>query len=438
MDPCFSPPVSSVFDPIAQSDVSIDPLGLAIVYERLADRMLPGMTVRMRRPRFLTVMAVGACICAEYGPDDVAADGVTPPYLVFEWWIVEAYARASDLLADSEQIPGIRKVRRAHAAGRPVDAPAYLKTASVFGFTGIFRRLARRAQLITENNLLDEAGHRLVELWADEQGLNGFRGGELGPGSDFRSDLTRAVEEGMRNGRTGPRPGRFAESIATHLDPSRLARRERTFLRDLIVERVGESDEVRFITTALAKRAEALTFAEEADFLRSIRTTAPTGLAETLNAIEAYEEFCRPLTDAFNWLRYLASSNPQAGVTTKEFLENAPVDQLRLRLKSAIDEAAQDEILAQLWPERSEVFSRLQEIRSPSDLLPALISHHREVQRNKPPDGKRAWVEDSSHGRMLIRAAYRLEEPPADDLPYVHEYRCPTLSRFLADLGAFK
>ena len=83
---------------IAVSDVSIDPLGLALVYERLADRMLPGMTVRMRRPRFLTVLAVGASICEEYGPEVVAADGVTPPYLVFEWWIVEAYMRASNLL----------------------------------------------------------------------------------------------------------------------------------------------------------------------------------------------------------------------------------------------------------------------------------------------------------------------------------------------------
>lgn len=155
---CYSPPVCSAFDPIAVSDVSIDPLGLALVYEKLADRMLPGMTVRMRRPRFLTVLAVGASICEEYGPEVVAADGVTPPYLVFEWWIVEAYVRANNLLSAGLQIPGFRKVSTARAAGRPIDAAAYLKTASVFGFTGVFRRLARRAQVITEHNLLDEAG----------------------------------------------------------------------------------------------------------------------------------------------------------------------------------------------------------------------------------------------------------------------------------------
>src|SRR2546430_2637503 len=106
MDSIYSPPTCSVFDPLIQSDASIDPLGLARFYERLADRILPGITVRMRRPRFLTALAVGASICADYGPDAVAADGVTPPYLVFEWWVVEALARASNLLADSSQIPG--------------------------------------------------------------------------------------------------------------------------------------------------------------------------------------------------------------------------------------------------------------------------------------------------------------------------------------------
>lgn len=126
--------------------------------------------------------------------------------------------RASNLLSAGLQIPGLRKVSTARAAGRPIDATAHLKTASVFGFTGVFRRLARRAQVITEHNLLDEAGHRLVRLWAEEQGLKGFTGGESGTDSSLRADLARAVTEGLRTGRTAPRPGRFAEMIATHLD----------------------------------------------------------------------------------------------------------------------------------------------------------------------------------------------------------------------------
>jgi hypothetical protein len=434
----FSPPACSAFDPLAQSDVSIDPLGLALVYERLADRMLPGMTVRMRRPRFLTALAIGAFICGEYGPDTVSSDGVTPPYLVFEWWIVEAFVRASTVLENNRQIPGFRKVDTARLAGRPVDAPAYLKTASVFGFTGIFRRLARRAQVLTENNLLDEAGHRLVKLWADEQGLDGFYRGETGPGATLRADLTKAVADGIRDGRTGPRPGRFAQTIATHLDPSKPGRRERALLRELIDDRAGNPVEVRYVTEALAKRGAPLEFLDEAGVLRSLRLHAPDHLRTTLNAIDVYEEFCRPLTDAFDWLRYLASENPQYGVSAGEFLKQAPVAELTHRLSLAIDGASENEILTELWPERTEVFARLREVHRPAELLDAVIDHHREVQRRKPPDGKRAWIEETSRQRLLVRAAYRLESAPPNNLPYVHEYRLPTLSRFLADLGAFR
>lgn len=434
----FSPPACSVFDPLAQSDVSIDPLGLALVYERLADRMLPGMTVRMRRPRFLTALAVGAFICGEYGPDTVAADGVTPPYLVFEWWIVEAFVRANDVLEDNRQIPGFRKVDAARLAGRPVDASAYLKTASVFGFTGIFRRLARRAQVITEHNLLDEAGHGLVQLWADERGLDGFYRDESGAGATLRADLAKAVADGLRDGRTGSRPGRFAETIATHLDPSKPGRRERSLLRELIDDRAGDPDEVRFVTEALAKRGAPLEFRDEAAVLRSLRARAPDRLGTTLKAIDVYEEFCRPLTDAFDWLRFLASENPQHGVSANEFLKQAPADELTRRLTLAIDVASENDVLTELWPDRSEVLTRLREVHRPADLLDAVIDHHREVQRRKPPDGKRAWIEETSRQRLLVRAAYRLESAPSNNLPYVHEYRLPTLSRFLADFGAFR
>ena len=56
----YGPPVCPAYDPVVLSDVSVDPLGTALVYERLAHRLLPGMTVRMTRPRFLTALAVGA------------------------------------------------------------------------------------------------------------------------------------------------------------------------------------------------------------------------------------------------------------------------------------------------------------------------------------------------------------------------------------------
>jgi hypothetical protein len=430
-------PARSLYDPVVQSDVSIDPMGLALVYERLADRMLPGMTVRMRRPRFLTTLAVGAFLCQDYGLDAVAADEVTPPYLVFEWWVVESFVRAREILRDQRQIPGFRKVDTARIARRPLDAAAYLKTASVFGFTGIFRRLARRAHVITEHGLLDEAGASLVELWAEEQGLEGFYRGRSGAGALFRSDLQKAVADGMRDGRTGRRPGHFAELIATHLDPSNPGRKERRRLRDLIENRAGEPAELQFITAALLQRSGPLEFVEEASFLRALRARAPERLAEALGAIDTYEEFCRPLIDAFNWIRYLASMNPQIGVSPDEYLNTAPTAELARRLRKAVDRVAENDLLTELWPERADVLMPLRKLQRPCDLWTKVIDHHRVVQQQKLPEPKRAWIEESPRQRVMVRPAYRLEESPPDDLPYVHEYRIPTLSRFLADLHGY-
>ena len=89
-------PFSSEFDPSEEAEGSIDPLGLQPGYERLADRLLPAVTVRMGHPRFVTAMAVGACVCDEWDTDAVAADDITPPWLVWEWFVVEAFVRAEE------------------------------------------------------------------------------------------------------------------------------------------------------------------------------------------------------------------------------------------------------------------------------------------------------------------------------------------------------
>ena len=434
-DACHTIPLR--VDPIADSEGSVDPLGLAVVYERLADLMLPGLTVRMRRPRLLTAIAVGARICRECGADEVAKDAVTPPYLVYEWWIIQAFVAASEQLKNITGIPGFVKTSRAWRAGRPLSAAAYLKTASVFGFTGILRRLAVRAQIITEGHQLDEAGHRLVKMWADARHLDGFYQGSSGPGAQFCADLTKAVREGLRDGRTGDRPGSFYRQIATHLDPLRAGPRESALLLELIENRSGLPEEVRFLTGALKRRQHALELADEPAFMRRLTRNAPPRLKETLTAIGTYESFCKPLTDAFDWLRYLGSTHGKTGITASEYTKEAPIKELHASLRSGIDAAAADELLGknEIWPDRALTLLRLRECKKPQDLLQFVLEHHREAQRQKPPDGKRAWIEDA-RGRILVRAAYVLDAAPDPRRAYTHDYRLPTLSRFLEDLGA--
>jgi hypothetical protein len=433
----LQPPLASVYDPVSSSEGSIDPMGLAGTYDRLADRLLPGVTVRMGRPRFLTAISVGALVCADFELDTLASDGITPPYLVFEWWIVEAFTRAREQLAATEGIPGALKVGACVRNRRPVSAPAYLKTPGVFGFTGIFRRLARSTQLITQDGRLDEAGHRLVDVWSRERGLADMLYGRTGPGPLLRDELRKAVRQGLSDAHTSYRPPAFWSTIAVHLDPAKPGKRERSLLLELIHERSGTPEHVQCISRAIAARKSPLSFVEEAHFLRALRKSAPTSLLPLLTAIDTYESLCRPLSDAFDWARHLATKNPAQGVDAASFVSDAPATKLQKRIAAAIEAVSADPLILECWPERDVVLALWSEVRSPAALFEAVMRHHCDAQARKPPDGKRTWLERDGRGRWLVRAAYRREDAPEPLSDYVHEYRIPTLSRFLDELGAW-
>ena len=339
------------------------------------------------------------CPCLrELEPETLAKDNVTPPYLVFEWWVVEAFVRASDELAESGRIPGIQKVQACYHNSRPVSAPAYLKTASVFGFTGIFRRLARHTQILTNDGLLDEAGYRLLEVWEREQGLEGFLRGREGPGATLRDNLRKAVRDGLDTGHTSHRPGHFWSAIARHLDPARPGRRERAVLLELIDTRAGQSEAVKFITASLRARGAPLEFADEAAHLRSLRSSAPDSLRPVLIAIDKYESLCRPLTDAFDWMRFLASQEPSRGMTAEDFLARAPAARLCTRIAKAVESVSENELVAETWPERAQVLTLLREAGTPAKLVPTVLAA---PSRNPGPQatGRQASVARRGHPR---------------------------------------
>jgi len=66
-------------------------------------------------------------------------------------------------------------------------------------------------------------------------------------------------------------------------------------------------------------------------------------------------------------------------------------------------------------------------------LFRAVLDRHEQAQANKPPHGKRPWIERLPREQVSVRAAYVLDdvgEPP----DYVHDYRTTSLSMFLKDL----
>ena len=85
-------PFLTVYDPPGSSEGSLDPLGLYLIADQLAMKLVPGVRERMLRVRFLTPMTVGALVTE--GLEANPHHPETPPYLVWEWLVVEAIIRA--------------------------------------------------------------------------------------------------------------------------------------------------------------------------------------------------------------------------------------------------------------------------------------------------------------------------------------------------------
>jgi hypothetical protein len=385
-------------------------------------------------------MALGACVCAEWGPDDVATDGITPPWLVFEWLVVEAFVRAADVSNGASGIPGILKVGRAVRNRRPVCADAYLKTPTVFGFSGVFRRLARQTGFVTEDGRLDDAGYELLAAWAKEQGLEGIVDASTGAGASFRDALRRAVSQGLEKGHTTPQSGGFWRELALRLEPSRVGRKEAAVLLRQILSRAGPTEMVAELSNALVARGGVESRADEASFLRHLGRHAPHELKQLLTAIDAYEEFGCAITEAFDTLRHSASSDGAMPVGADEFGVVRAAKRALRALGPSIERVRTHSSLLDWEHEQGwldEALGSFESVRTTADLFDAILDYHEQVQRAKPPSGKRPWFERSRSGKVVLRAGYFLATQPDGLGRYVHEYRVPTFSGFLADLGAY-
>ncbi|MCX6633600.1 MAG: hypothetical protein NT090_00670, partial [Acidobacteria bacterium] len=142
-------PLLSLRDDEDSAEGGINPLGFYSIADQLAsDFLAPGVRERQRRIRFVTISAVSARICADFGVDEIAADGVSEPWQVFEWYVVEGLVRGANDDLDERGLPGRDKAARARKDGLPLSAKLYLKTPSVFGFHGVYRSLARSLDIV--------------------------------------------------------------------------------------------------------------------------------------------------------------------------------------------------------------------------------------------------------------------------------------------------
>jgi len=427
-------PVLSLADPVVNAEGSLDPLGLTSLADKIADIMLPGMTARMSWPRFLTAMAVASVVTESF--DDWASDGVTPTYLVFEWYAIEAYAKSDSSRGNNLlRVPGIDKARTALREVSPMSARRYLKTPTVFGYHGVYKTLARALDIVDGELSLGENGRRLLRTWEREQKLEGFTDGNSGAGASLRKHLKIIVEDGIKNGHTVHNSRwRFFND---YLLPDKPGRDEGRLLWELLV---NDSGGTRGEVYQLMRKPQIIAgflhragLDEEAQLLNRMKRHASQKLDVCLSAIESYEKLCRILQNGFDWIRYISGCQADKPTHMADCSKN--IAPLATKLRSAIKKTqpAIAALNSGLDTELDQLVAAFSHVRDSNDFFEALLTRHKNVQDNKPPEGKRQWFERTRDGGAIIRA-FRLDDEPDGENYYVHRYRLAAVAAFVANL----
>ena len=427
-------PFLTTYDPPGTSEGSLDPLGLYQIADQLASQLVPGVRERMQRIRFLTAMAVGSLITENLEENPRSPDA--SPYLVWEWLIVESLIRDPEEDLSIWGVPGTRVTRTALARHGYLDARSYLKTPRVFGFHGVYKRLAVHLGLLDVHLGPSSHAERLADAWARDQGLGGVAGAK-GQFDRWRVAVRRSLNHSPP--RTKP-PWSSTEwaVLAKSFAPETARAKEKRLLRELLLARderkVGALPQ---IWQLLANHGNGA-FREEALHVE-LERKAPEHKA-LVKAIRAYEAFARGLQDAFNVLRVEASGSDARGYSVpsiaghQAFLKS--VDRLDERFAAAHralgDITTSDLSLQSLFDER---FGRLAEPMDAKRCALTLCEHHETVQQRKSADGKRPWFDRIGADRIYIRQAYRIQTPEIASTRYVHPYRGLSIRSFRDDLA---
>lgn len=406
---------------------NLDPLGLVRVADRLAEELMPDMTARMQRVRFLTWIAAGA-LSIEGLHDVPAADRVTTPEIALEWNIVEVFARQRSLpQAATQRLPGIAKARSAVARNARLDAPSYLRGPRVFGFFGVYRRLARGLGIIDDRDLLLTRGEQLLRSWeAEAPDVEGFVDRRHGsPGGYLSKRLEEATRRALLEGRAVDNLHGVQDRLVQALRLDDIGRSERRVLMDGLRDPLRASR--REVVDLLRRHDRG---GSEADALADIKGAASSRLRETIDAIEAYERLSRLLIGAFAAAQVISTS--QGWIKADQVARHRAAKRAARDVPMAFRTAV---TLVEPFGAAADLDLQLGDVAMAAEgdvgsFVDALLMHHERVQADKPP-GKRPWFERSERG-YYVRPPYRLDDASQPD--FIHPYRIEASRRFLEDL----
>lgn len=423
-------PFLTSYDPAGSSEGTLDPLGLYQIADQLATRLVPAVRERMQRIRFLTAMAIGGLVTE--GLDAAPDQPEIRPFLVWEWLVVEAIVRTLGDDPDVWGVPGTLVTRRALTEYNYLDDRSYLKTPRIFGFHGVYKRLAIHLGLADVHLGPRTESERLVDAWAHDAGHGGLSGCQ-----PLLSKWRYAVDRSLKSNPPRTRPGWQGDDwaeLAEVVAPHRAKAREKRYLRDALH---AADDRALGALPTIWRLQEGFTeedFAEEP--LHERLAEQSSGYATLLEAIRAYERFCRGLHDGFDLLRAEAAAADATGFEVTSIGRDGnfvtSLHDLDRRYEDAQWRLGEVDLqIAALFDERFAAFA---EPMSPELCAVAMCEHHEKVQKHKSADGKRPWFDRLGPNRIYMRHRYREPRRPIAPERFVHEYRGWPIRRFYRDL----
>jgi hypothetical protein len=427
-------PFMTSYDPPGTSEGTLDPLGLYQIADQLAVQLVPAVRERMQRIRFLTAMAVGSLVTENIQDNPAHRDA--SPYLAWEWLVVEAFTRSRRDDPMLRGIPGSLVARRALDQFGYLDARSYLKTPRIFGFHGVYKRLATYLRLVDVHLNPAPNAERLVDAWARGLGRRGLR--DAKPLLErWSAAVKRSISERPPRTKTNWVTGLWTE-LAEAFAPDRNRAREKRYLRNLLIgggdRRLGALPAIWQIIS----ESDDEELPEES--LHNLLEKREPMWAPLLQAIRTYEAFARSMQDAFDLLRAEASTMDAQGFDVPNISKNPDfkesVKGLHRRFEAAhtaLGAVTTSSVASQnLFDERFFAFAEPMDAGS---CALALCTHHELVQQAKSAGGKRPWFDRLGENRIYMRYAYRQQVRDIQPNRYVHDYRSNPIRRFYEDLS---
>lgn len=421
-------PELSAFDPPVSGEGSLDPMGLAVPADRLAELLAPGIRARMSRIRFVTAMAVSSIVC-ETLLDELPGDDVSTPSVCFEWVVLEAFIRRLRPADLPQGLPGVQKARTVIARKERLSAATYLKGPRVFGFHGVYKPFAMDAGVVGSELEPGQRSTELVRIWEQEAGFEGFADDVRdSDGARFRRTLLDATRNALREGRcVAPVRGHVFGAVAESLHPDNAEPNERRLLRRLAVTSGHDRrDELaRLLPAAPSDHLDH-------ELLLAARPRATKDLRAVIDAIVAYEALACLLDACFAELCRASHAMGAQPLTPDRATSNSVLVQAAASLPDLYITAV--ERMAAVDAE-GDMEVRLGEFaigRPVGELVEVILGHHERIQAQKPPTGKRSWFEPLRNG-WVVRPPYGTTPGAPLDGTFLHPMRVVALNRFLME-----